>query len=209
MKKNLRKKIIFCLLASIEALFCFTPLGSIPIGFMVATLSCVPVIITSIILGPYYGGLMGFLFGLFSFMVWTFMPPNPAFAFVWTPFYNFVGLHSYLSIIVCFVPRILSGIVPSIVYRKWKGDNIKRKTFVMSIASIIGSLCNTLLVLGFIWLFFGKQYEQIYNATPGVVQTTILALIGTTILTNGIPECIVAAIVCPIVSKVLKIKGSS
>ncbi|MCQ2609446.1 MAG: ECF transporter S component [Lachnospiraceae bacterium] len=205
-KKSLKIKIIFSLLAGIELVFCFTPLGSIPLGVMVATLSCVPVIITSLVLGPMYGGMMGFLFGFFSFIVWTFMPPNPAFAFIWTPFYNLAGMHgNAFSLIICFIPRIFTGILPSLIYRKFKKEDMKQKTTVAVIASVIGSLTNTLLVLLGIWLFFGRSYEAIYIEQTGV-KTTILALIGITVLTNGIPECIVCGVVCPIITKVLKLK---
>lgn len=209
MNKPLRIKIIFCLLAAIEAIFCFTPLGSIPMPLgMVATLSCIPVIITSLTLGPGYGGVMGFLFGIFSFLVWTITPPNPAFAFVWTPFYNFGGMHgNFFSLVICFVPRILSGVFPSLIYRRFKRED-KSKDTIRVISSVIGSLTNTILVLAGIFIFFGSQYESIYNGQPDVTKTTILALIGATILSNGIPECIVCAIVCPIIVRILKLKDT-
>ena len=67
----------FGILLALEALFCFTPLGSLPaFGPIVATLAMVPVVITAILLGPGAGSLMGAFAGLFSLMVWTFMPPT-------------------------------------------------------------------------------------------------------------------------------------
>ena len=80
----------FSILLAIEAIFCFTPLGSLPaIGPIVATLAAVPVVITAIMLGTAAGSAMGAFAGLFSFLVWTFTPPNPMFAFVFTPFFSF------------------------------------------------------------------------------------------------------------------------
>lgn len=59
-KDSVRFFIQFALLAAIEAVFCFTPLGSLPaIGPIVATLAMIPVIITSILLGTKAGTLMG------------------------------------------------------------------------------------------------------------------------------------------------------
>jgi uncharacterized membrane protein len=76
----------FSVLLAIEAVVCFTPLGSLPaIGPIVATLSHIPVIVTAILLGTAAGAGMGFFFGLFSFLVWTFAPPSPVVAFVFTP----------------------------------------------------------------------------------------------------------------------------
>lgn len=75
----------FAILLALEAVFCFTVLGSIPIGPLVATLAMLPVIVAGILLGTGAGAAMGFAAGLFSFIVWTFMPPNPVTAFVFTP----------------------------------------------------------------------------------------------------------------------------
>ena len=51
----------FGILLALEAIVCFTPLGSLPaIGPIVATLSHIPVIITAIVLGTGAGAAMGF-----------------------------------------------------------------------------------------------------------------------------------------------------
>ena len=64
-RDSVRFFIQFALLAAIEAVFCFTPLGSLPaIGPIVATLAMIPVIITSILLGTKAGTLMGAITGL-------------------------------------------------------------------------------------------------------------------------------------------------
>ena len=51
MKRNaLIKMVQFSILLALEVIMCFTPLGSIPIGPMVATLAMIPVILTGIYL---------------------------------------------------------------------------------------------------------------------------------------------------------------
>ena len=111
MRFDIKQKILLCILISIEAIFCFTPLGSIPIGPIVATLSMIPVIITTLVFGIKLGVIMGGMFGLFSFLVWTFIPPNPAIAFLFTPFYTTLSYRgNFGSVIICFIPRILIGI---------------------------------------------------------------------------------------------------
>ena len=69
-KNNTLFIVQFSILLAIEAIFCFTPLGSLPaMGPIVATLMMVPVIITAILLGTKAGTIMGAFAGLFSFIV--------------------------------------------------------------------------------------------------------------------------------------------
>lgn len=194
----------FSILIAIEAIVAFTPLGSLPIGPLVATLAHVPVIIAAISLGTGAGTALGFVAGLFSFIVWTFMPPNPALAFVFTPFYSFGEFHgNFWSLIICFVPRILIGTFAGLVYRGMcrvcKADAVN-----MGLAAVAGTLANTLLVLGGIYVAFGVDYA----AANGIAYDLLLGAIGTVIATNGLLEiavAIVAAIaVCTALKKVLK-----
>ena len=206
-----RKKILFLaqfsVLLAIEAIVCFTPLGSLPaLGPIVATLSHVPVILTAILLGPLAGSLMGLFFGLFSFLVWTFTPPFAPIAFVFTPFYSLGQFRGNLwSLAICFVPRILIGLVAGAVFtlakkRRWELP-------AAAVGGVLGSLANTFLVLGGIWLFFGRQYAE----GAGFAYNTILAVIGTTVLTSGLPEAAIggflaAAVALPVRRIVFKEK---
>ena len=204
-KTTTRQKILFLaqfsILLAIEAIVCFTPLGSLPIGPLVATLSHVPVILTAILLGPWAGSLMGFFFGLFSFLVWTFTPPSPM-AFVFTPFYNlgeFQG--SAWSLVVCFVPRILIGLAAGGIFALL--TKTKRKTelepLAASLGGVLGSLVNTFLVLGGIWLFFGRDFAA-FSEFPYEEIRTVL---GGVVLSNGMLEAIIggflaAAVAVPV-----------
>jgi uncharacterized membrane protein len=189
----------FSILVAIEAIFCFTPLGSLPaLGPIVATLAMIPVIITALFLGTKAGTAMGAIAGLFSFIVWTFMPPTPAVAFVFTPFYTLGEIHgNFGSLLICFVPRILVGTVAGATYKGLSKLIPNKDVLNMVIASAAGSLINTFGVMGGVWLFFAKQYEVIAG------QVMILN-VGATILTSGIPEAIVSSIVAPAVCKPLK-----
>ena len=115
MKRNaLIKMVQFSILLALEVIMCFTPLGSIPIGPMVATLAMIPVILTGILLGVGAGAAMGFFAGLFSFIVWTFISPGPT-AFVFTPFVSIGDIHGNgWSLVICFIPRILTGVVAAV-----------------------------------------------------------------------------------------------
>ena len=97
------------ILIAIEIIIAVTPLGSLPaIGLIVMTLAHIPVII---VLGIKGGLIMGFVYGLLSFLVWTFMPPSPI-AFLFTPFYSLGEISgNFFSLVICFVPRILIGLL--------------------------------------------------------------------------------------------------
>lgn len=102
---------------AIICLMAFTPfLGYIQIGPTRATLIHVPVIIASILMGPKKGAALGFLFGLTSFINNTMNPT--ATSFVFTPFYSLGEMSGGIgSVIICFIPRILVGVVPYFIYR--------------------------------------------------------------------------------------------
>jgi uncharacterized membrane protein len=194
----------FAMLLAIEAVVCFTPLGSIPIGPIVATLAHVPVIITAILLGTGAGAAMGAFAGLFSLLVWTFTPPSPLVAFVFTPFYGLGTTHGNVwSLVICFVPRILIGVVAGASFHlfrrlKWKSG------FVYGVSGTLGSLVNTFGVLGGIYVFFGHSYATVLGKSFNV----LLGLIGTIVLTNGVPEAVIGALaayaVCRPLQKYMK-----
>ncbi len=193
-----RKKTLFLaqfsMLLAIEALVCFTPLGSLPaVGPVVATLSHIPVIIAAILLGTGAGTAMGFFFGLFSFLVWTFTPPSPIVAFVFTPFYSFGEMTgSIWSLVICFVPRILIGLSAGLLYQAFTkafSRFDKSKVLTYALTGFLSSLVNTLLVLGGIYVFFGGAYAQAIGSSYSL----LLGVVGLAILTNGIPEAVVAA----------------
>lgn len=180
------------MLLAIEAVVCFTPLGSVPVGPIVATLAHVPVIITAILLGTGAGAAMGAFAGLFSLLVWTFIPPptSIAMAFIFTPFYSIGTQHGNVwSLVICFVPRILIGVVAGACFSlltrmKWKSG------FVYGLSGALGSLVNTFGVLGGIYVFFGHSYATVLGKSFDV----ILGVIGSIILTNGIPEAIIGGV---------------
>ena len=185
----------FSILLALEAIFCFTPLGSLPaIGPIVATLGMIPVIVTAVLLGTGAGTLMGAFAGLFSLLVWTFMTPNPLVAFAFTPAYP---PGNFFSLVICFVPRALVGTVTGLVFRAFAKLPEKRQWLRYALAGFLGSFTNTVGVLGGIALFFGEAYA-------GALGAGLLMIIGITVLTSGIPEAIISAVVGAFVCRPLK-----
>lgn len=188
---NLRDLVFAAFLLAVIVLFASTPLGFIRIGPAALTIIHIPVIVGSIILGPRYGAFLGFAFGMASLLNATFLPDAAAFAF--SPFYS-VGEFSgnAWSLVVCFVPRILVGITPYYTFKllnkllKFKG----KESISLTISGIIGSLTNTIFVLGFIYIFFAKDFAKLVGTSANLLYKFLLTLIAT----NGLPEAILAAV---------------
>ena len=119
-KTHTKDLVLVALFSAVILIMAFTPMiGYIPLGFTRATIIHIPVIIGSVILGPKKGAFLGFLFGLTSLINNTINPTVTSFAF--TPFFSLGNAEpSWLSLIVCFVPRILVGVVPYYVRKLTK-----------------------------------------------------------------------------------------
>lgn len=186
------------LFAALIIILAFTPfLGYIPLGFTRATIIHIPVIIGSLMLGPKKGAFLGFVFGMTSFVNNTMNPT--ATSFVFTPFFELGEVHGGIgSVIICFVPRILVGVVPWYVYRGL--ERISGKQMLsLAAAGIAGALTNTLLVMNLIYVFFRTAYAAANNVAEGAVYTFILSIIGM----NGVPEAVVSAVLVSIICRVL------
>ncbi len=110
--------VLTALFTAIIVIMAFTPLGYIPLVVINATVIHIPVILGALFLGPKKGAFLGFVFGLTSFINNTFKAVTAS-AFVFSPVLaaNVVGMSGvFKSIYICFVPRILVGIIPYFVY---------------------------------------------------------------------------------------------
>lgn len=201
MKTQTLSLVQMALFSAIIVVMAFTPfLGYIPLGVTRATIIHVPVIIGSILLGPKKGAFLGGVFGLTSLLINTFTPTITSFTF--SPFYAGGNLW---SLVICFVPRILIGIVPYFVYKSLSAlfKQAKKKglwdTLSLGVAGLLGSLVNTGLVMSLIYVCFGKSYAAAKEVSYDVLYKVILSVVAV----NGIPEAIVAAILTAVICKVL------
>lgn len=190
------------LFAAIILLMVSVPyLGYIPLGFMNATIIHIPVIIGALFLGPKKGAILGFIFGLTSLFNNTFNPNVTSFVF--SPFYTMSGVHGGIrSLIVCFVPRILIGVVAYYVYQsliKAMGHKITARPIAFAAAGVSGALTNTILVMSGIYFLFGSSYA----AAKGLAIDSLYKIIFTVIGTQGIPEAIIAGVIVTAVGQVL------
>lgn len=136
-------------LAALIILMTFTGIGYIQITLgLKLTLMTLPVAIGSALLNVKSATILGGLFGLTSFFTCFGMDPFGV---------AFMGINPLLTFIMCFVPRVLCGLVPSLIH-KWIG---KENIYSTAIVSASTAIINTALFLSSMWLFFGKHITNI------------------------------------------------
>ena len=155
---GIQEMVLTALFAALLLLMGFTPLGLIDLPFMRATTLHIPVLLASILLGPKRGAFLGGMFGAISLWKGTMAPNLVSFAF--SPFVPLPGEShgSPWALVICFVPRILVGVVPWFVVKLLERLPINRgaaKTVGYAFAGAIGSAVNTVLVMGLIGLLLG------------------------------------------------------
>lgn len=199
--------VIVALFTAIIAVMAAVPfLGYIPLGFINATILHVPVIIGSVVLGAKKGAFLGGVFGLTSLINNTLKPNLTSFAF--SPFLSvqmaegdmlLTVWYALATLIICFVPRILTGVVPCYVERSVK-KRFKNEVLSLGAAGIAGSFTNTLLVMNLIYLFYKTPYARANGCDVSALYGLILSVIGI----NGSVEAICAAILTFFIAKALK-----
>lgn len=168
-----------------------TPLGYIPLGAINATTIQMPVIIGAVLFGVKKGAVLGGVFGLTSLIKNT-VQPNLT-SFVFSPFVPVFGEESgsLWAVVISLLPRIMIGIVAAAVFAVLVRTKLS-KTVASAAAGFCGSLANTVLVMGGIYLFFGESY----SAAKDIAYNTLLATVSATITGAGITEAVVSAVVC-------------
>lgn len=106
MKFQVRQLAIAGLLGALVVVLGLTPLGFVPVPTPAgsATTIHIPVILAGVLEGPVVGGVVGFIFGLFSWVRNAMAPSNPVAAVL------------FADPLVTFVPRIAIGIVAYYAY---------------------------------------------------------------------------------------------
>lgn len=179
------------LLAAVEIVLAFTPLGFIPLGATNATTIHIPVILGGILLGPAAGAILGGVFGLASIITNTVRPGLTSFVF--SPFYTAGGVSGGLrSLVVALVPRILVGVVAALIYRLVMMLSKEKSMVSGVIAGVVGSLTNTALVLTGIFYLFGQDYAAI----KGFPVSELFPFLMGIVTINGLPEAAVAGVLC-------------
>ena len=196
-KHDTRWLVSVALMAGIVILLANTPLGMIQLPIIKATTVHIPVIIGAVLLGPSAGAILGFVFGVCSLISNTMAPTLLSFAF--SPFLSTTGISGACKAIWVSVGcRVLIGIAAGwlwILFKKVKLNQIVG----LSITGFVGSMVNTIAVMGSIYVLFAQQYAD----AKEIALTAVWSAIMVTITSSGIPEAIAAAILVAVIAKVL------
>ena len=157
-KKDTKWMVSVALMSAIIIVLANTPLGMIQLPVIKATTVHIPVIIGAVLLGPVAGAILGGVFGICSLVSNTMAPTLLSFAF--SPFMTTTGLAGAAKAIWISVGcRILIGLVAGwlwILLTKLKVN----QTVALILTGFLGSMTNTITVMGSIYLLFAKESQR-------------------------------------------------
>lgn len=196
-KHDTRWMVSVALMAAIIIVLANTPLGMIQLPVIKATTVHIPVIIGAVLMGPSAGAILGAVFGICSLISNTMAPTLLSFAF--SPFMSTTGIVGALSAIwVSIGCRVLIGVAAGWLWKLLEKVNVN-SVIALPITGFVGSMVNTVTVMGSIYILFARQYAE----AKEVGISAVWGLIMGTVTASGIPEAIAAAILVLALGKVL------
>ncbi|WP_026884325.1 ECF transporter S component [Clostridium akagii] len=185
-KIGVRQLTIIGMLSGISIMLGITGWGYIKLPLLPVTVMHLPVIIGAIIEGPIVGICIGLIFGISSIIQNISTPTLLSFALI--------------NPLVSVLPRILIGIT---AYYSYKIIPINNKAIKVAVGAAVGSITNTIGVLGMIYILYLQQYAARMKIKPWVARNGLLTVAAV----NGIPEAIAAVIITvPIVIGVQRVR---
>ncbi len=173
-KDRLVRLVICALFSALIVVMTFTPyLGYISVGPIEITTLHIIAIFGALVLGPKQGAVVGGVWGLTCIIRAVQM-----------------GFAPFVNPLVSLVPRVLVAVVAGLVFKGLSKTKCP-KAVSLAIATLAGTLTNTVLVISALQLFGG--FESLLGAAAAAIETIILTLIGT----NGVIELVSAVIVVP------------
>lgn len=182
-KKTLRLNMLAMFIAIILLQTSIPLIGYIPIGPLEITIIPMTVVVATILLGTVDGAIIGGVWGFTTFVRAFVWPTSPLAAIV------------FVNPLISVIPRIMIGVVAGLTYTYFK-KYLKSQTVGISISAVLGSLTNTILVLGLIYVFYKAKAPQLYQINIKELLPYLLGVVGT----NGIPEAIFSGIVTPLIA---------
>lgn len=179
--RNIFSMTIISMLIAILIIQTFVPiLGYIPLGPIDVTIVHITVILTAVLFGSKMGLTVGTIWGILS-MIRAYTQPTP---------FNIVFLNPLISV----VPRMLVGWISGLIFQWVKNRLSERLSY--TVTALVGTLLNTILVLGGIYIFAAETYAY----ALGVPASALLSILGTVVATNGVIEVIASMIILPLVA---------
>jgi uncharacterized membrane protein len=170
MQISTRKIVVAGVLLAVSLILAFTGLGYFPVPNIstAATIMPVPGIIGAVLEGPVVGVLVTVVFAIDAYIRFGGL---------------FTGAPAYLPFLILLVPRLLVGVGAWLAYRTLKSMN---EIVALIAAGVVGTLTNTVLVVGLALLFF-----RTIPAFAGVPRSAFVI----SVIPQAIFESVLAAIV--------------
>ena len=166
MKLTVRQIVMAGLMGAIAILLGVTRLGFIgpfpPLLMVGATIMHVPAIIGGVLEGPFVGLIIGLIFGVFS---WLQAPTENPPANLW-----------FSNPLVSILPRLFIGVTSAYVYQALRKTN---EIVALGVAGIVGTLTNTILVVGMLIVL---GYVPALVIIPAVLPNAIAEIVVAVIL---------------------------
>ncbi len=172
------------ILIALMLVLSYTPLGYLPLGPISITTMHLPVVLGAILGGVPYGLVLGFVFGLSSMLRGIQGLSGPL---------SFVFMNPLVSVL----PRVCFGLIVGFL-----ADRLRNKNIILSatVPALVGTVAHTAMVMTMLYLLFGEQVAS----NQSLSASAVVALVWATVIGNGIPEAILAAVVATPVARLLR-----
>jgi uncharacterized membrane protein len=194
-----RELVLYALFVGMIFLLGLTPLGFITLPIAAITTVHIPVIVGGYRFGVKGGALLGFFFGLTS-LISCFTRPDAIAAIVLGTNTGFGVYNLLLILLVLFLPRILTGIFSALTYGALRTKN---ELLAMGIAAFVGSMTNTVLLLGSLYIFAFAQTGAAFGLAAGFTAAQFLKILLGIVALNGLLEAAAAVILCTAIGRAL------
>lgn len=176
-------------------------IGNIPIGPIVATVYQVPVIIGAALLGVGAGCILGGVWGVFCFWLALSGQTTDVVALAT------VQQSPLLYFCIAFFPRLLCGLLSGLVCRGMRRICRGKGTLAFAVTGAVGSLCNTVLYLGALYLLIRELLASLYGIDVGAVGAMVLGVATTNGLFEAVLSCVLTAAICRALGALGRKKG--
>lgn len=175
---------VISLIIAVLIIQTFVPwLGYLPLGFANVTIAHVTVIIGAVLLGVRGGAIIGGTWGVLA-LIRSLVQPSLLSPIFYNP-------------LVAIPPRLLVGLITALLYRFLRPRMSAMKAG--AIVGAVGALTNSTLVTLAVALFAKTTYANLMH----IPESAVLIGFITTIAFNAIFECLVAAILTPVITRPL------
>lgn len=188
------KLVQIAMLAAIELIFAFTPLGYLHVGIIEVTFMTIPIAIAATTVGPAASILLSLIFGISSFVQCFGMS---AFGVIC------LGISPWKTAVLCIVPRLLMGILTGYLFRYLKKTG--KSLLAFSLTSLSAALLNTLFFVLFFFVLFRTASLDFGGGAVYEISTMNLAQVFVFLAGfNGIVEVVACTVLSTAIGKALE-----